>query len=147
MEPGVASQCLPIHYLGTSPFLGTSSIERECSLGGWPAPIPHLRPLGIKFLAQPALPFLFYHAHMFNTWVNRTAGGSLAWHSPLHLSPPLNLGNQEGIFNERGWSAHTQTIPEFQGINRWSREQMVSPLYEKGQRQTRREDSKGKLIW
>lgn len=48
------------------------------------------------------VPFLSYHFHMPNTWVNRTAGGSLAWHNSLHLSLPLDPGNQEGISKERG---------------------------------------------
>lgn len=51
---------LPVHHLGTSHFLRTSRVERECSLGGGLAPLPHLRPLGFNLLAQPALPLTLF---------------------------------------------------------------------------------------
>lgn len=79
------------------------------------------------FRLSELCPFL-YHFHMSRAWVNRTSGGSLAWNSPLHLSPLLNPGNQEGISKELGWPACIQ-IPKFQGIDRWVRGQVISHPY------------------
>lgn len=56
-------------------------------------------------------PFLYLPCSYAQHLVKGTAGRSLAWKA-LHLSPPLNPGNQEGISKERGWPAHIQTNPQ-----------------------------------
>lgn len=118
MEPGEPPQVItvPAHPSSRNPSLPWDKrVEKECSLEGGPAPIPTSQAPGIRPPdSASTAPCSSYHFHVLNTWVNRTAGQSLAWQSPLQLSLPLAPGNQEGIFKERGVaSSYSHKSPNF----------------------------------
>ena len=122
VEPGEPPQVItvPAHPSSRNPPLPRDKrVEKECSLEGGPAPIPTSPAPGVRPPdSASTAPFSSYHFHVLNTWVNRTAGWSLAWQSPLQLSLPLDPGNQEGIFKEGGAGQLIFTqIPKFQGID------------------------------
>lgn len=112
-EPPRSSQCLPIHHhLGTHLSLGTRELRRNVPWKGGPAPIPTSQAPGVRPPdSASTAPFSSYHFHVLNTWVNRTAGWSLAWQSPLQLSLPLILGTKRGFLRRGGWPAHIHTNP------------------------------------
>ena len=93
MEPGEPPQVItvPAHPSSRNPSLPWDKrVEKECSLEGGPAPIPTSQAPGIRPPdSASTAPCSSYHFHVLNTWVNRTAGQSLAWQSPLQLSLPL----------------------------------------------------------
>lgn len=132
---------LPICYLGTSPLLGISRVERECPLGRGPAPIPHLRPLGFSLLAQRALP-----CSLFAIFICLTPGSAEqlegGWPRIAPFIFPLLsiLGTKRGFLRRGAGQLILRQSPNFKELTDGGGDNWFPTLMRKTQ------DSKGKLI-